>query len=100
MVSPDLTPDEQRNVRAALAYLRAKVGTWETLGKLLRFEPSSLVNINARRKVASPTLTFRVARLAGVKIDDLLAGKYPPKGTCERCGHVQGADGAGVTKGH
>jgi hypothetical protein len=32
-------------------------------------------------------VAFRVARLTGVSIDDLLAGKYPPPGTCPHCGH-------------
>jgi hypothetical protein len=31
-------------------------------------------------KTATPRLAFRVARLAGVPIDDLLAGNFPPRG--------------------
>jgi hypothetical protein len=27
--------------------------------------------------------------MAGVGIDDLLSGKYPVKGTCPHCGHVE-----------
>jgi hypothetical protein len=32
-------------------------------------------------------MALRVARLAGVPIDDVLAGKFPPAGTCPYCGN-------------
>lgn len=83
----DLTAQEQTHVRTALAFLRAKFGTWETLGRMLRFEPATFVHVLAGRKAASPTMAFRVARLAGVGIDDLLAGRFPPPDTCQHCGH-------------
>jgi hypothetical protein len=35
----------------------------------------------------SPTLAFRVARLAGVSFDDLLAGRVLP-GACPHCGRM------------
>jgi hypothetical protein len=41
---------------------------------------------------ASPTMAFRVARLAGVGVDDILTGKYPPPGTCPLCGHHAGSE--------
>lgn len=42
----------------------------------------------ANRIPISPTMAFRVARMAGVGLDDLLAGRYPVKGMCPHCGHV------------
>jgi hypothetical protein len=36
---------------------------------------------------ASPPTAYRVARLAGLSVDDVLTGTYPPAGTCAHCGH-------------
>ena len=77
----DLTSKEQANVRTALRFLRARCGGLKPLAKALRYTRQTL------RLPASPTLAFRIARLAGVPIDDVLAGKYPPPGTCPHCGH-------------
>jgi hypothetical protein len=74
-------------VRSALTYLRAKVGTWETLGKSLRFEPCTIIHVAHGRRAVSPTMAFRIARFAKVSIDGLLAGKFPPHDTCAHCGH-------------
>jgi hypothetical protein len=84
----DLTPKEQDRVRAALRFLRLRCGTWETLAKALRFKRKT-VQEAVYGATVSASLTFRVARLAGVPIDDLLGGRFPPEGTCPYCGHVQ-----------
>lgn len=80
----DLTADEQKNVRAALRFLRARCGGWKPVAKVLRTHPLSL---SLRDRPISASLAFRVARLAGIGVDDVLAGKYPPAGTCPHCGH-------------
>lgn len=36
----------------------------------------------------SASMALRVARLAGIPVDDLLAGRFAPEGTCPRCGHT------------
>jgi hypothetical protein len=77
----DLTTKEQANVRAAIAFLRARCGGRKQLAKALRFDPTTL------RLPPSASLTFRVARFAGVGVDDVLTGKYPPAGVCAHCGH-------------
>ena len=85
--SADLSRAEQEHVRTALVYLRAVYdGSWEILGKQLHFDAATLIHVVAERRTVSPTMTFRVARLAKVGIDDLLAGKFPPAGTCVNCG--------------
>jgi hypothetical protein len=81
----DLTTQEQTNVRAALRYLRARCGTWDALAKALRFKLSSLAHVSGGKTV-SARLMLRVARLADISVDDLLAGRYPPAGTCPHCG--------------
>jgi hypothetical protein len=37
----------------------------------------------------SASLAYRVARLAEVGIDDLLAGAFPPPNTCPHRGHTK-----------
>jgi hypothetical protein len=77
----DLSTKEQTNVRTALRFLRARCGSVKMLAKALRFSDVTL------RAPATPRLAFRVARLAGVTVDDVLTGKYPPPGVCAHCGH-------------
>jgi hypothetical protein len=83
----DLTAKEQANVRAALAFLKARFGV-KPLAKVLRVDRTTL------NTPATPTTAFRVARLAGVGVDDVLTGKYPPPGTCAHCGHRADSDAA------
>lgn len=71
----DLTGQEQANVRAALRFLRVRSGGWDALAKGARFA------VNSLRHVA-----VRLARFAGVPVDDVLAGRYPPPGACPHCG--------------
>ncbi len=86
----DLTNQEQHHVRVALRFLRVKFGTWATLGKAIRFKDTTLSAVASGHKVVSPMLVVRVARLVKVGLDDLLAGGYPPKGSCPLCGHHKG----------
>lgn len=90
--SLDLTKEEQQHVRAALQFLRRRAGGWLPLAKVLGYQKTSLADI-AKAKTVMPTLAFRVARLAQVSVDDLLAGKFPAPGTCPYCGHVKEDDG-------
>lgn len=78
----DLTVEEQRNVRAAVRFLRVRFGGWVPLTKVLRFTRSTL-----QKDAPTPAVAFRVARLAKVAVDDVLAGRFPAPGTCPHCGH-------------
>jgi hypothetical protein len=84
----DLTPVEQTNVRTALRFLRNRCGGWAPLGKALHIGESTLAHI-VKGRTASPTLAFRVARLGGVTVDDVLTGRFPAPGTCPHCGHCE-----------
>lgn len=86
MRASDLTKDEQANTRAALRFLKARLGGWAPLARALRFGTGSLANF-AGRTAPSTKLVFRIARLAGVSVDDVLEGRFPPPGTCPHCGH-------------
>ena len=85
----DLTNEEQLHARAALRFLRARSGGWEPCARLLGFKARSLSKIANGKKRASASLAFRIARLAKVGVDDVLAGRFPAPGTCPHCGHCE-----------
>ncbi len=91
----DLSDKEQAAVRAALRFLRARCGGWEPVSKVLRFNPTTLCNVVAGR-TASASMAVRIARFAKVGVDDVLAGKFPPPGTCPYCGHSDGPDASRI----
>ena len=84
----DLTDEERERVRVAIRFLRIRFGKAVLLAKALGFKPSSVRRVLGGHDMVSPTMVLRVARLAQVGLDDLLAGKYPAKGMCPHCGHV------------
>jgi hypothetical protein len=81
----DLTTKEQENTRAALRFLRARLGS-DGFAKALRSDRSTLRAV-LRGGSVSASLAVRTARLAGVSVDALFAGEFPPPGTCPHCGH-------------
>jgi hypothetical protein len=84
----DLTADEQKHVVEALKVLRIRAGNTALLAKALRFKMDSLRGVILGRDAVSPLMVLRVARLIGIGLDDLLAGKYPVPGMCPHCGCV------------
>ncbi len=83
----DLSLTEQKHVRTALRYLRRRIGTWAPVAEALRVAPATMEKVVNERRAVTASLAFRVARLAGVPIDDVLEGRYLP-GACPRCGYV------------
>jgi hypothetical protein len=94
MRASDLTADEQKNVRLAIRYLRARCGGWITVAKALHATRETLIRVSTEKEPVSASMAFRVARLAAVSIDDVLTGKYPSVAVCRKCGHPieEGAD--------
>jgi hypothetical protein len=82
----DLTLEEQEHVRNALQFLRVKLGGWRSLTKLLKFEETTLIKSGNGSRTVTASMAFRIARLVGVSVDDLVHGKFPEAGTCPRCG--------------
>lgn len=83
----DLTLVQQEHVRNALILIRAKVGTWEQLARVLKFEPCTLVHVSKGRRSVSLVLAYRLAKFVNVCVTTLLAGRYPDEHTCPRCGY-------------
>lgn len=89
----DLDQKEQNHVRAALRHLRYRLGTWQAVAKALNVSQRGLdYAISGREREITASTAFRVARLLGVMVDDLLVGKFLPPGACPNCGHVIASD--------
>lgn len=84
----DLTAKEQGAVRVAIRFLKARAGMWAPLAKTLRVHRRTLGAIASGRLPVTASVAVRVARLAGVGVDDVLLGRFPPAGACPHCGHV------------
>jgi hypothetical protein len=82
----DLTADEQKNVRAALQFLHARVGRWDTVARALRAHVAGTRLAASGRRTATASLAVRVARFAGVGVDDVLTGRFPDPSVCPHCG--------------
>ncbi len=81
-----LTDKEQENVRLALRFLRVKIGTWESVAAALGTS-ALIIRTALSSGIVTPAMTFCVAGVAGVAVDDVLKGKFVPKGTCPQCGY-------------
>ncbi len=83
----DLTLTEQKHVRTAMRVLRRQLGTRTDLAKALQYTPLTIRHVLDGTSGVSASMAFRVARLAELPIDDLLAGRCLP-GACPRCGYM------------
>ena len=74
-------------MRTALRFLRLRVGAWAPLARALRHEWDPIQKVATGRKAVTPALALRVARFAGVLVDELLAGPWPSPRVCPHGGH-------------
>ena len=83
--STDLTPKEADHARAALRFLRVRLGGGPKLATLLRVnEPVLRLACSSRQPSAA--MAIRAARIAGVPVENVLSGAWPPAGACPHCG--------------
>jgi len=87
ITTADLSLDEQERVRNAIIRVRLQFGGLKMLAQVLHFDHTTLIHVCKERRAVTASMAFRLARLIGVGIDDLLAGKWPEPGTCPRCGY-------------
>jgi len=85
--APPLTDQEQANVRRAIRYLRARLGTWVAVARAVRIKRATVRRVRDGGWVR-PYVAGKVATIAAIPVDDLKAGKYPPPGACPRCGEI------------
>lgn len=69
------------------------LGGWRSLTKLLKFEETTLIKSGNGSRTVTASMAFRIARLVGVSVDDLVHGRFPEAGTCPRCGYKMPVDG-------
>jgi hypothetical protein len=85
---PPLTEQEQANVRRAIRYLRAQLGTWIRVARAVRLKRATVRRLRDGGRVRHYVVR-KVAKLAAVTVDDLKAGRFPLPGTCQHCGQIQ-----------
>jgi hypothetical protein len=83
---PDLSPEESAHVKAALAFLAKRLGTWGALAKAMGLKKGTIRYAASRLGGVSAGVALRTARAASVSVEDILAGSFPRPGTCPHCG--------------
>ncbi len=86
----DLSLDEQEHVRVCLRSLRARFGNWRNVERSLPVAHSVMVDAMSGRVEISVVIAFRVAKVLGVSIYDVIDGRALPDGTCRSCGKEPG----------
>ena len=78
----DLSPTEAAHVRAALRFLRTCLGGWKALAAAMGIKRETLEQ-GAMRRSRRPTAGFalRAARVAGVRVESVLTGRWPSRET-------------------
>jgi DNA-binding XRE family transcriptional regulator len=84
--TPDLTADEAANARRALRVLRTRHGGTRALADAIGVRVATVENGMKPRRKVSVGLALRLARLAGVPLEDVLSGMWPKAGSCPHCG--------------
>jgi hypothetical protein len=92
--SADLTPDEQQNAKAALAFLVKRYGS-RKLAEAMSSRRGTLFYAAGKRGTVSAGVALRAARAAKVPLEAILSGAWPPTGMCPTCGHVAEHDDRG-----
>lgn len=82
-----LTQTQSANVRRVLRLLAAEHGSNTKLASVLCMTPRALERARSPSRRISMELTFVVARIAGVGVDDVLAGRWE-RHVCPQCGHI------------
>lgn len=83
--SSDLTPEEQEATRVAIRFLAKRFGSFKKLSTSMR---ANVELAASKRGTVSAGIALRVARAAGVPLEDVLAGRFPAKGACPHCGRT------------
>ena len=93
--SADLTPDEQRHVKAAIAFLAKRYGSYRKLAETTGTKRATLIQAASKRGSVSAGIALRVSRAAGVPLESILSGAWPPAGACPHCGRSAEHDDRG-----
>ena len=84
--SPDLTLQDQENVRTALRFPAKRFGGYTALAKAMGAHRETVQRLARNARTVTAGLALRLARVAGVPVEDLLSGAWPKAGACPHCG--------------
>lgn len=73
-------------MKAALAFLRLRHGTWAALSRAMGLKKATVTAATGKRGGVSAGVALRAARAAGVPLEDVLSGAWPKPGACPHCG--------------
>lgn len=62
-----------------MRYLRGRAGTWAAVAQALNLSSVTIDKVMNGHRSVTPSTAFRVARLLGVMVDDLLVGRFLPR---------------------
>jgi DNA-binding XRE family transcriptional regulator len=82
----NLTDDERRLLRAAIKNLRVRLGSWRALSEAVGLSENTLRGIAKGADFGSVKVALKVARVARIPVDVLLAGRIVPADRCPTCG--------------
>jgi hypothetical protein len=82
----DLSVVEQENVRSLIRVLRARLGNWTNVERVLPISHSVRVDVMYGRTEVGAAIAFRVAKAFDASLYDVLAGTALPPGACPHCG--------------
>jgi len=83
--SSDLTLQEQQNVKVAIPFLAKRFGTYRKLSEAMGAQRATVM-LAGHSGVVSAGIALRAARVAGVPVEAILTGEWPPSGMCPYCG--------------
>ena len=84
--STDLTLTEQENVRVALRFLAKRFGDTSKLAKAMGAHRETVQRPMRMASHVTAGIALRAARVGGVPLEDMLAGRWPVAGACPYCG--------------
>ncbi|MBI3071426.1 MAG: transcriptional regulator [Deltaproteobacteria bacterium] len=72
-----------------MLFLRKRLGGTRQLAQAMNANPETVsVALATRRGAVSAGIALRAARAAGVPLEQILSGEWPPAGMCPHCGRA------------
>ena len=84
--STDLTAEQQASAKVALRFLATRHGSARQLAEVMGSKVRTVRAALETRGRISAGLAVRAAKVAGVPLEDVLGGAWPPPGACPHCG--------------
>jgi DNA-binding XRE family transcriptional regulator len=87
-----LTPEESACVLVALEFMIARTGSMQALAYKMGIDRTCVRRAVKGKPEPGVAMALELARVVGVTVDDVLAGRFPPPGSCPHCGGIPEAD--------